>query len=82
MRTRLVWAGLSLSVVMFGVAVDRSLADPGDHPNAEACTGIVIATLAQEGITLQEVHLAFVKQACAAGESPEAVVQKVREATP
>ena len=82
MRSKLMCAGIALSVVVFGVAVDRSLAHPGDNPDAQACTGIVVATLAQEGITLQDVHLAFIRQACAAGESPEAVVQKVREATP
>ena len=82
MHTRLIAPTIAVLLVAFGVGARRISADPGGTPNAQACTGQVIAILAREGVTLQEVHLAFIRQACAAGESPEAVVQKVREATP
>ena len=82
MRIRLIAAAIAVALVAFGVGVGRISADPGGTPNAEACIGQVISTLAREGITPQELHLAFIRQACAAGESPEAIVQKVREATP
>ena len=84
MRAMLVWAGVAL-VVGFGAAIS---ADRGGDPNAEACAGQVIATLARAGaggegtgkVNLQDLHVTFIRQACAAGESVTAIVQKVREA--
>lgn len=88
MRTKLTLAGIALVGVAFGMGVTRTSADAGGDQNAEACTGQVIATLSREGlvgegsgkVNLQDFHLAFIRQACAAGESVEALVQKVREA--
>jgi hypothetical protein len=73
-------AAIAVPLVAFGVSAGRISANPGGKPNAEACTGKVISTLAGEGITPREAHVEFIRQACARGESPEAVVQKVREA--
>ena len=80
MRTQLIAAAIAVPLVAFGVGTGRTWADPGGTPNAEACIGQVTSALAREGIRLQEGHVAFIRQRCAAGESPEAVVQKVREA--
>ena len=87
MRVKLVITGMLLAAIAFGAAATRTAAEPGGDPNAEACAGQVIATLARAGVgegagkvSLQDFHLAFIRQACAAGESVAGVVQKVREA--
>lgn len=88
MRTKVVVAGIALAVVAFGASATRTSADRGGDPHAEACVGQVIAALARGGdggegtgkVSLQDFHFTFIRQACAAGESVAAVVQKVREA--
>ena len=73
-----------------GVATVAS-ADPGGSPNANACTGRVVAILASQTggrggagkVSMQDCHFVQrVQQLCAAGWSPEQVVQKVREGAP
>ena len=88
MRAKTVVAGVALAVAAFGAASTRTSADRGGNPDAEACAGQVIAALAQAGsggegtgkVSMQDFHFGFIRQACAAGESVAAIVQKVREA--
>ena len=87
MRGKLVGAAFVLATVGFGAAATRVSADPGGDPNAEACTGQVIAALASGAgpdgtgkVSMQDFHFVMIRQACAAGEPVAAIVQKVREA--
>ena len=87
MRGKLVGAAIALAAVGLGAPATRVSADPGGDPNAEACTGQVIALLARgtgvDGtgkINMQDLGFVMIRQACAAGEPVAAIVQKVREA--
>ena len=87
MRGKLMGAAIALATVGLVAGAARVSADPGGNPNAEACTGQVIAALASgtgvDGtgkVSMQDLHFVMIRQACAAGESVEAVIQKVREA--
>ena len=86
MRRQLTIAGIGVAAVACGLAVGRAAADPGGNPNVAACTGQVIATLARAGsqsagkANVQDISITVIRQACAAGDSVETVVQKVREA--
>ncbi len=89
-RTVLV-RGVVAALLLTGVGARTVAADPGGNPNVNACTGQVIAILGRQGeggeamgkVSVQDFHFVQrIQQLCAAGFSPEQVVQKVREAMP
>jgi hypothetical protein len=85
MRGKLLVAATALAVVT--ATATRISADNNGDANAEACTGQVIAALARGSadgtgkVTMSDLIISSViRPACDAGESVEAVIQKVREA--
>ena len=80
---------MAAAVLLAGVGTRSAAADPGGVSNLNACTGQAIALLARQGqsgeglgkVNVQDLSFTrYVQQLCAAGYSPELVVQKVREA--
>lgn len=63
-------------------------AERGGAPDERACAGQAMALLARSGetpgslrLTMSDILISsYVRERCAAGDSPESVVQKVREA--
>ena len=88
MRGKHLVAGIALAAVGFGAVATRVSADIGSDPNAEACAGQVVATLARDGaggavalkVKMTDLLISIIRPACDAGQSPESVIQKVREA--
>jgi hypothetical protein len=85
MRGKLLVAAIALAAV--AAVATRISADTGGDANAAACTGQVIAMLTRGGVdgagkvTMSDLIISSViRPACDAGESVEAVIQKVREA--
>ena len=92
MLRKTIMASVGVAVLVFAGGAPVS-ADRGGSPNAEACTGQVVAALARDSelttlkVTFGDVVISsrgLIREQCANGVSPDQIVrqavQKVREA--